>query len=152
MKTQEQLKNAGIDLCLQKPVEEKQLLVHLLQLITQSSTKAINWPLCVKKSSGNEALAVEFLAEFVIELEKNRVQFFQLIEENDLTGLEYLAHKLHGACCFCGVTQLQQQVAHIEERAREVNHVDALHSEFLQLIEHIDAVLHEYEHASTTYG
>ncbi|HBI21424.1 MAG TPA: hybrid sensor histidine kinase/response regulator [Legionella sp.] len=141
---QERLHKAGIDLCLQKPVEEKQLLLHLLQIISKSNTNAINWPLCVKKSSGNHALAVDFLTQFVMELHKNREEFIQLNQDNDLLGLAFVAHKLHGACCFCGVTQLQQQVAHLEGLARQVSHVDALQPEFLKLIEHIDAVLHEY--------
>lgn len=141
---QEHLQKAGIDLCLQKPVDEKQLLQHLLQIMTQSNTKAINWPLCVQKSSGNRELAVDFLTQFVVELRNNRDEFIQLNRNNDLQGLEFLAHKLHGACCFCGVTQLQQQVAHIESLARRVNHVDALQPDFLKLIEHMDAVLHEY--------
>ena len=141
---QERLQKAGINLCLQKPVEEKQLLQHLLQIINKSSTSAINWPLCVKKSSGNHALAVDFLTQFVVELHRNRDEFIQLKQDNDLQGLEFLAHKLHGACCFCGVTQLQQQVAYLEGLARVVNHVDSLEPEFLKLIEHIDAVLHEY--------
>jgi len=149
--SKERLQQSGIELCLQKPIDEKHLLQQLLQIINKSSTTAINWTLCVQKVSGNHDLAVEFLDAFVLELQQNRDEFLLLMNDHDLQGLERLAHKLHGACCFCGVTQLQQDVANLESLAANVKHVDLLRTEFLQLIDSIDAVLDEYAvtHIST---
>lgn len=146
--SKERLQKAGIDLCIQKPIDEKHLLQHLLKMMGQSITAAIDWPLCIQKVSGNYHLAVEFLASFVVELQQNRDEFLLLVQDNDLQGLERLAHKLHGACCFCGVTQLQRDVARIENLAATLSHVDLLQSEFLELLDSIDEVLSEYEHLS----
>ena len=148
--SKERLQKAGIELCLQKPIEEKHLLQQLLQIMNKSNTTAIDWPLCIQKVSGNRELAVEFLSHFVVELQQNRTEFLQLMSDHDIQGLEQLAHKLHGACCFCGVTQLQHDVAKLETLATKAQHVDSFHAEFLQLIDSIDAVLSEYEQLSTT--
>ena len=148
----ERLHKAGIELCLQKPIDEKQLLQHLLKIISKPQSSAIDWPLCIEKVSGNHALAVDFLSHFVVELRQNREEFLLLIKVDDLQGLERLAHKLHGACCFCGVTQLQRDVARFESLAGKAKHVDSLQTEFLQLLDSIDAVLGEYEHLSVALG
>ena len=142
--SQEQLQRAGIELCLQKPIDEKTLLQHLLQLLKKIDASVIDWSLCLQKVSGNRALAIDFLQHFVMELKQNKQDFLTLMQNNDLQGLEHLSHKLHGACCFCGVTQLQQDVVTLERLAGTVNHVNALNREFLQLMDSIDAVLHEY--------
>jgi len=142
---QSALQKAGINLCLQKPIDERYLLHHLLQLIDKTNNPAINWALCVERASGNHALAVEFLAGFVDELKLNRVEFLELYQHNDRVNLEKVAHKLHGACCFCGVSRLQSHVANLENRVLHVQHVDELQDIFLKLIEEMDAVLTEYE-------
>ncbi len=143
----DRLQAAGIDLCLQKPFEEELLIRHLLQLIGQTRTTAINWPLCVQKVSGNQALAVEFLARFVEELETNRDEFLQLMHDDNFKGIEQAAHKLHGACCFCGVPQLQTHVVQLEIQAKSATHTDELQATFAQLIQSIDAVIYEYENS-----
>lgn len=142
---QEQLQKTGIELCLQKPINEHQLLETLLKLIKNAEKKAIDWPLCIKKTSGNHELAVDFLAHFIAELKQNRFDFLKLVQNRDLEGLEYLAHKLHGACCFCGVPTLQKEVAIVENLARKVTDIDLLKSEFSSLLNSIDEVLNYYE-------
>ncbi len=74
----------------------------------------------MQKVSGNKALAEEFLTRFVEELRKNRQEFIQLMHDKDVKGLENAAHKLHGACCFCGVPHLQIQVTRLEKQAKQV--------------------------------
>jgi two-component system sensor histidine kinase BarA len=147
----EHLANAGIEFCLQKPIDEESLLRHLLSIISKSKPAAINWPLCVQKVSGNQALATEFLARFVVELQKNREEFLQLMHVHNVKGLERAAHKLHGACCFCGVPILQTHVAHLENLARNAKHIDELQRAFAELILSIDAVLGEYGTSYRTY-
>ena len=141
------LSKAGIDLCLQKPIDEETLLRHLLRTISKSTAAAINWPLCVQKVSGNQALATEFLARFVEELEKNREEFILLMQVRNIQGIERAAHKLLGACCFCGVPALQRHVAHIETIAKNLQYTIELQTAFTELIQSIDAVLSEYENS-----
>ncbi len=141
----ELLQKAGINLCLEKPIDEAQLLHHILRLITETQSSTINWSLCVQKVSGNQALAEEFLDKFVEELHMNRAEFIQLAAQNDWQGIETAAHKLHGACCFCGVPQLQTDIAALESKARQAKSMDELHEAMSQVIQSIDAVIIEYD-------
>ena len=101
---------------MQKPIDEKQFLAHLLRILNKTQVFAIDWALCVQKVSGNQILAEEFLARFVEELHLNRTEFKRLFNKKNIAGLESAAHKLHGACCFCGVPRLQNKVVYLEKR------------------------------------
>lgn len=149
--SQRDLPKAGIELCLEKPIDEEILIRHLLKIIGKSKTAIINWPSCLQKVSGNETLATEFLARFIDELQQNRIEFFQLMEGSDFVGLERAAHKLLGACCFCGVPTLQNHVAHLEKLAATAQHSKELKATFAALIRSIDAVIAEYEASYRTH-
>lgn len=144
------LNKVGIELCLQKPIDEKRLLQHLLDIVNKKKTSAIDWMLCIKKMSGNHALALEFLNRFIEELEKNRVEFLALFHQNNLEKLQQAAHKLHGACCFCGVPTLQKKIMAFEQLAKQANDAhdiaitQTIQTDFYQLIQCIDDVLQAY--------
>lgn len=142
--SKKQLQKDGINLFLQKPIDEGNLIRHLLRLIGQSEDINIDWKLCVKKVSGNQSLAALFLDEFIEELEKNRQQFIELFDKQDIKGLEELAHKLHGACCFSGVPKLQTAVALLESLTRQRSDAQTIKNSFMNLLECIDKVLAEY--------
>ncbi|HGI8196738.1 TPA: two-component system sensor histidine kinase LetS [Legionella pneumophila] len=139
------MKKSGVDFCFQKPIDEKQLLIQILRIVDKTKHAAIDWQLCVQKVSGNQALAEEFLAKFIEELYKNREEFIELMHQKNVKGLADLAHKLHGACCFCGVPILQKRVAQLEKLARRTANADNLTEAFTDLIQSIDAVISEYE-------
>ncbi|WP_133138257.1 two-component system sensor histidine kinase LetS [Legionella tucsonensis] len=139
------LKKAGVDYCLQKPIDEKQLLTQILRITEKAKHAAIDWQLCVQKVSGNQALAEEFLARFVEELHKNREEFIQLMHDKNIKKLGEAAHKLHGACCFSGVPTLQKKVVHVEKLAVHAASIEELATPFAELIQSIDAVINEYE-------
>ena len=139
------LKKSGIDLCLHKPIDEKHLLNHLLKILKKAQPAAIDWQLCIQKVSGNQALAKEFLGRFVEELRENRKEFIQLYHDKEIKALGDAAHKLHGACCFCGVPRLQLQVMHLENQAKQAGHIHELEIIFAELIQSIDEVLNEFE-------
>lgn len=139
------LKKSGVDFCLQKPIDEKQLLMQILRITDRAQHAAIDWQMCVQKVSGNHALAEEFLAKFIEELYKNRKEFIELMRHKNITQLGTLAHKLNGACCFCGVPMMQKKVIQLEQLALKATHIDELTHTFTQLIQSIDAVISEYE-------
>ncbi|GGI85467.1 two-component system sensor histidine kinase LetS [Legionella impletisoli] len=147
----EALQKVGINLCLQKPFDESVLLQHLIEIVNKAKATAIDWSICLKRVSGNIELASEFLARFVKELENERKEFIRLNAEKDWVGLERAAHKLHGACCFCGVPHLQKLSAQLELSAKDTNPSDAFESVFNQLIQAIDAVLEEYNNFYRTF-
>lgn len=139
------LKNSGIDFCLQKPVDEKQLLIQILRIADKEKNAAIDWQLCLQKVSGNQDLAEEFLAKFIEELGKNRVEFIQAMHNKEIKRIGEIAHKLHGACCFCGVPLLQKKVIQVEKLASRATAIDDMKKPFAELIQSIDAVISEYE-------
>jgi two-component system sensor histidine kinase BarA len=140
-----QRQNAGIQLCLQKPIIEETLLKHLLDIICRKNTVAIDWPMCVQRVSGNQTLAADYLTCFINELRINRQEFILSYQQNNLKQLAIDAHKLHGACCFCGVPTLQRHVAQVESHAKRAKKINLISDDFEQLIQSIDAVLNEYE-------
>lgn len=142
--THAQLQKAGITLCLQKPVEERELIDQLLNILNTISPREIDWALCVQKASGNTALASELLEVFVQELQKNRAEFIDAMQNNDISTVEMIAHKLHGACCFCGVTSLQKQVMQVEDRAKHSSNIQEIKSLLTQLFYTIDTLIVEY--------
>lgn len=139
------LKKMGIDLCLQKPIDEALLLSHILKITDKAKYAAIDWQLCVQKVSGNQVLAEKFLAQFIEELVKNRDEFIELYHKKEIKQLGDAAHKLHGACCYCGVPVLKKRVMQLEKMASQVSTIDELAEAFAALIQSIDAVLTEYE-------
>ena len=149
--SKDQLNKAGVQLCLQKPIDEKRLLQHLLELVRKANEPAIDWRLCIKKMSGNHALAIEFISRFIEELQKNRNEFIELFHQNDLQSLEQEAHKLHGACCFCGVPRLQKTIVNFEKNTKQAQHGNEIQAEFYQLLQCIDEVLQEYTRSFKIY-
>ncbi len=140
-----QLIETGIDICLKKPISEYCLLQHLLSMISHHRVEIIDWNQCVQKLSGNQTLAAEYLSCFVLELQNNRDKFMQLMQDNNVRGLEEAAHQLHGACCFCGVPTLQAHVMQLERLAQTSEHTNELQGIFTAFIDSMDAVLSEYE-------
>ena len=135
------LQNNAIDYRLTKPIEEKLLLEHLIRVITQKESKTIDWSLCVQKMSGNEAIAREFLIQFIVDLKQTRLELLSLNQAHEWNTIADAAHKLHGACCFFGSPILQYWVAKLERDA--LNDPSQRVDTFLQSIEHIDAVIKE---------
>ncbi len=145
---QTRLQEAGINLCLEKPIDESFLLHHLLQLLEKTeknSEPAIDWSLCLQKMSGNQSLARDFLSQLVHELRESRAEFISLYQQQNRIELQKASHKLHGACCFAGVTRLQRQVSNLEKQLSKVDHVHQIQSFFTKFIEELDAVIHEYK-------
>ena len=73
------------------------------------------------------------------------------MNEKNTEELGKAAHKLHGACCFCGVPNLQRTVAYLEHLTQKASSVDDLQSACDELIQSIDDVLLEYEYSYRTH-
>jgi two-component system sensor histidine kinase BarA len=147
-----EISDAGIDLCLQKPIDEKQFLSHIFKLLkrerkegpSHEKTTAIDWPLCIQKMSDNEALAKEYLGRFVEELPKEKKTFKLLISKKDISGIEKAAHKLLGACCFCGVPRLEERLRRLEIKAKKAKKINEVGPIIIELLRCIDEVTEEH--------
>ena len=140
----EQSQQLDIDVCLHKPINEKELLTKLLQLADTRKTAAINWQLCIHKVSGNQLLAKDYLSAFVAELPTARQELLTLLHNQDIEGLANSAHKLLGACCFCGVIALQNKVSRLESLAKVATNTTELAPAVTALIEQLERVIDEY--------
>ena len=134
-----------IDYLLQKPIDEKVFLSKLLQFTENNQSLAINWQLCIQKLSGNHALAREYLAAFVAELPRSQDEILHLIQTQNSEGLADAAHKLYGACCFCGVTTLQNQLSILEKQLLSKKQLTDLESNVSAILQEIDKILEEYK-------
>lgn len=139
------LRRLGIDSFLQKPLDETQLITRLLKLLKKTPVPPIDWQQCLSKMSGNQPLAEDFLARFVEELPFMRQEFIRLQDARDIKGLEQTAHKLHGACCFCGVPTLQKQVIRLEKLAKTATDIKTLDTLVTRVIQRIDDVMNEFQ-------
>ena len=83
------------------------------------------------------------MLEFVAELRHCQRDFWQFLQQQDRKGLEAIAHKLHGACCYFGVPNLQTAVAQVELSARDLHDGEQLKQQVICCIEQIDLVLRE---------
>ena len=141
------LSKAGIDCCLQKPIEEELLLQHISKISDESTIESIDWSLSIAKVGGNRALAEELFAEFLIELAKNRKDFLRLYAAEDWEALAKLVHYIRGACCFCGVSRLNSILTELEQKLSMTPKPEEIHRISFNVIRQIDALL---EHSNIT--
>ncbi len=105
----------GINDYLTKPVGEielKNMLEKWIELETNAC--AIDWTLGKKLAGGKAELAQEFFEKLreILPLEKQRIN--QDYQKRNWQALRDRVHKLHGACCYCGVPNLKSCVQTLE--------------------------------------
>lgn len=69
--------------------------------------KCIDIDLCLTLSHGKPALAADLLTLLLEELPLNRTDINSALDELRFADAHDLIHKLHGACCYCGVPSLK---------------------------------------------
>ena len=77
--------------------------------------KHIDWPLAETMSGGDAVLATQLLGLFVQELPNNKVLFNRYYQQKKWSELEAQAHKLQGACAYCGVPLLKDCTKRLEK-------------------------------------
>lgn len=145
----EALLSAGIDDCLIKPIDEMELQT-LIRKWTQLPPPPIDWELSLKLASGKIELAQELLNKLItsLPLERDRIQL--AFKEKNWTALRDWVHRLHGACCYCGVPTLKLAVQNLE-KAIGTHAVDIVEPRLETLNEAIDQLLQHHDY-STNMG
>lgn len=69
--------------------------------------KCVDISLCLTLSHGKPALAAEILTLLLDELPLSRRDINLALDESRFADARDLIHKLHGACCYCGVPTLK---------------------------------------------
>lgn len=106
---------AGIDDYLAKPISETELKQTLQKWIQPAvAAKAIDWELGKKLAGGREELAKEFFEKLVATLPDDKKTINDAFNNKNWEALRDHVHKLHGACCYCGVPQLKRCAQKLE--------------------------------------
>lgn len=98
------------------------------------SLKTIDWDLGIKLANNKSVLAKELLTLLVAELPQTRSNINQAFQQQDFKAMHQQIHKLHGACCYCGVPRLKEIVSELETklRAKNLTNIEKL----LQILNH----------------
>ena len=76
--------------------------------------KSVDWELAIRRANYNSSAAKELLGEFMIMLPKIMRDIKRQFTQSKTRELQANIHKLHGACCYTGVPQLQKLCFTIE--------------------------------------
>lgn len=82
------------------------------------STKSVDWAFSVKLANNSTEIAEELLEMLRIELPDFKKFISAAFQAGDAKTLANQAHKLHGACCYCGVPLLKQLIRNLEIQAK----------------------------------
>ncbi len=129
---QEGLLAAGVDDYLLKPVDELQLQGIIYKWIfKEPELKVIDWDMACKLAGNKQDLAQELFAKLCSALPSDMDRIQKAFEIKDWENLRDEVHRLHGACCYCGVPKLKRCLEGLEtDLARGVKNTEqALHVE-----------------------
>lgn len=182
----EGLLKAGIDDYLTKPINEEELLNIIQKWIKKKksndikglatfidsskiqenesenenikgSYKPIDWKLALKLAGNKPHLAKEMISTLKNTLPDDKLAINQAFKENNLNLLREYVHRLHGACCYCGVVKLKQAANALETQvatllkakaSNTIQNTKGIERYLIALNEEMDAVLSyslEYE-------
>lgn len=96
-------------------------------------------------ANNNAELAEEMLATFLESLKDERNEITSALKVNDLEDLYDAVHRIHGACCYCGVPRLKAISKHLDALLRS-GKISDLDQQVNELIGAIDEILDWNEH------
>ncbi|WP_233499712.1 hybrid sensor histidine kinase/response regulator [Glaciecola sp. KUL10] len=140
--------DSGMDDYLPKPIDINKLVALINEWCPADtfepvSKKSINWELSIKRSYGNQQAAFEYLEEFVEELPTHVKQLEALWQQQDITELKVQIHKLHGASCYTGVSDLQKKCNEVEGLLK-TNRLQDIAKPMSSLLLEIEAVIKDW--------
>jgi two-component system sensor histidine kinase BarA len=110
------LLKTGVNDYLTKPIGEKELNQVLQKWIQPQSRviPVVDWVLSKQLAGGRIELAQEFFEKLTLSLPKDKAQINAAYLRSDWRSLRDYVHKLHGACCYCGVLDLKECAKKLE--------------------------------------
>jgi two-component system, NarL family, sensor histidine kinase BarA len=106
---------------------------------------AINWHDCIKQSNNKPDLAQELLDMLNLELPGFLQSLDQAMKDNDVKKLQFITHKLHGACCYCGANDLKEILIGLEGNIKNLSA-----NEIQQAISNIQHEITRLQHSLKT--
>lgn len=105
--------------------------------------KAIEWNLCLELANNKADFAEEMLGMLAEDLPPSRDKIMHAFQQGDWTELQQQVHRIHGACCYCGVPKLKKLSREIETALKQ-NELDRAKKLIPNLDRAIDDVLASY--------
>ncbi|WP_096087266.1 response regulator [Agaribacterium haliotis] len=99
----------------------------------------VNISASLKLAKNDKSLAHDMLKMLIESLEKEAPVMLKACENNDIDKLYELVHRLHGACCYCGVPQLQPLTKKLDEQLNIKRSYEQ--ADMDKLFKHIDELL-----------
>lgn len=75
---------------------------------------SLDWDLSLKLAVGNHKLAKKLFNMMISSLPKEQMLINNALNNNQLTQLKEMIHKLHGACCYTGLPKLKHIAKNLE--------------------------------------
>jgi len=139
---------AGIDDYLSKPIGEPELKAMIQKWIKPLAPRVIDWEMGKKLAGGRPELAKEFFAKLIRVLPQDKALINEDFLKREWSNLREDVHKLHGACCYCGVPELKRCAQKLESAVAS-HAFDIIKPRLDALNLAIDAVLAEAEATET---
>ncbi|WP_226683921.1 two-component sensor histidine kinase BarA [Shewanella indica] len=141
----ERILNSGMDGYLPKPIDEAALKGVISRWITRPKfthfdQHTLNWELCLTQANQKQELALDMLRMLIDSMPKTRATIQESLEQNDVDEMKACIHKLHGACCYCGVPTLQKLCQTVEGGLKQGNNITELEPEILELLDELTKV------------
>lgn len=141
----ERISSSGMDGYLPKPIDE----AALKGVITRWKTKpkfthfdlrTLNWELCLTQANNKPDLALDMLKMLLKSLPETVEQIELALSTADNDKMLACIHKLHGACCYCGVPTTLALCQEIESGLKRGVPVEDIEPEILELLDELTKV------------
>ncbi|MBT1064336.1 response regulator [Bowmanella sp. Y26] len=114
----EKLLNSGMDDYLPKPINFDDLIKLIKRWCQPTSEESLDWAQAMQLANDNPHHARQMLDAFIEQLPSMHSQIKAAAQAGDQAHLQYLIHKLHGACCYTGVPKLKTLCQELEEHLK----------------------------------
>ena len=89
--------------------------------IADTTAIPVNISDCIQLAKGDPQLAFEMLSMLIDSLDEEKSRIDEAMQNSNLEQLYNHVHRIHGACCYCGVPKLKQISKQIDKQLRQNN-------------------------------
>ncbi|WP_441295994.1 two-component sensor histidine kinase BarA [Shewanella halifaxensis] len=141
----ERISSSGMDGYLPKPIDEAALKGVITRWktrpkFTHFDQRTLNWELCLTQANNKPDLALDMLKMLLKSLPETVEQIELALSSLDDDKMLACIHKLHGACCYCGVPTTQKLCQEIESGLKRGETIENVEPEILELLDELTKV------------
>lgn len=141
----ELIQQSGMDGYLPKPIDEAALKTVIKRWkirpkFTHFDPFTLNWELCLTQANQKQDLALDMLKMLLASIPETAQLIRTALEEFNQESMLSTVHKLHGACCYCGVPTAQKVCQEIESGLKGGATIVDVEPEILELLDELSKV------------